>query len=79
MPATIDLQQNLPVAGELDEAMPCFTADVLARRPGRSVIESLRRTCLETGFFCIEMNARQHAVIDLALVQRFHVHLGLVD
>jgi isopenicillin N synthase-like dioxygenase len=73
MPATIDLQQNLPVDGELDEAMPCITADVLSKSPDRSLIEALRRTCVETGFFCIEMNARQREAIDRTLdsMQRF--------
>jgi isopenicillin N synthase-like dioxygenase len=73
MPATIDLQQNLPVVDRLDQNMPCFSASQLAGPPNPLLVDAVRSACLDIGFFCIELEARQRAAIDrtLAAMQRF--------
>ena len=73
MPATIDLQQDLPVVDRLDETMPCFSARELAEPPSRALVDAVRSACIDTGFFCIELDARQRAVIDrtIASMRRF--------
>ena len=73
MPATVDLQQDLPVVDRLDETMPCFTARQISGTPNDSLVDAVRRACLETGFFCVELGARHRAVVDrtLASMQRF--------
>ena len=42
MPATIDLQQDLPVVDRLDETMPCFRASQLAGVPDQSLVDAVR-------------------------------------
>jgi isopenicillin N synthase-like dioxygenase len=73
MPATNDLRQDQPIAGRLDDTMPQINARDLAGPPDHSLTDAVRRACLETGFFCVELDARQHAVIDRATasMQRF--------
>ncbi|HMB72685.1 MAG TPA: 2OG-Fe(II) oxygenase family protein [Gammaproteobacteria bacterium] len=64
MPSTIDLQQDLPVVDQVNEVMPSFSTKQLSGTPKRSLVDAVRTACLETGFFCLELDARQRAVVD---------------
>lgn len=73
VPATADLRQHDSVVGSLQRGMPTIGAASLLGTDDDRLTETVRRACLETGFFCIELDAPRTAVVEatVAQMQRF--------
>jgi len=69
MPSTIDLNQSDPVAGDADSFVPVINARELFNPTDKTLINTVRTACLETGFFYVQPIPVQEQIVDNTLHQ----------
>ena len=69
MPSTIELNQSVPVVGQVAETVPCICADELLTGDHDHLLDAVRHACTETGFFYVDLTSSQRNVISAALYQ----------
>jgi len=69
LPSTIELNQSVPVAGEVAEAVPSICADELLTGDRNHLVDAVWRGCTETGFFYVDLASSQRNAIAATLFQ----------
>lgn len=69
MPSTIELNQASPLAGKVDEAVPCISADELLSDGRDHLVDAVRTACTETGFFYVDLTSSQRNALAATLLQ----------
>jgi isopenicillin N synthase-like dioxygenase len=69
MPSTAELKQTDPVVGRVADQALCIGAEELFTRNRADVAAEVRTACRSTGFFYVDLTARQRETIETTLFQ----------
>jgi len=73
LPSTTELDQSVPVVGQVAEAVPCMSAEQLLTTGCDHSVDAVRYACTETGFFYVDLASSQRDAIAATLnqIERF--------
>lgn len=69
MPSTIELNQASPLVGKVAEAVPCISADELLSDGRDHLVDAVRTSCTEIGFFYVDLTSSQRNALAATLLQ----------